>query len=59
MYVKQDLQGLHPAFQADVQQVWDFETSVESRNAPGGTSKSSVLKQVQDMKAWLQTVTSA
>lgn len=48
-----DLQTLHPLFEADVVQVWDFEKSVEQRCSIGGTSKKTVLKQIEDMKKQL------
>lgn len=38
--------------------VWKPETSVESRNSVGGTSKSSVLTQVKLVKKWLSISTS-
>lgn len=48
-----DLQGLHPAFEDDVTQVWDFTQSVEQRNATGGTSRRAVLAQIAALQAWL------
>lgn len=42
-----DLRTLHPAFEEDVQQVWDPEQSVERRNAIGGTSRRAVLEQIE------------
>lgn len=45
-----DLQSLHPKFEDDVEKVWDFHNSVESRDTPGGTSKSSLNKQIKDMR---------
>jgi argininosuccinate lyase len=48
-----DLQGLHPKFEADVAQVWNFERSVENRSSVGGTSKATVLAQAETLKAWL------
>ncbi|KAI8638847.1 argininosuccinate lyase [Parasitella parasitica] len=48
-----DLKTLHPSFEDDVASVWSFETSIENRNAPGGTAKSSVLNQINLLKAWL------
>ncbi|MEX1019849.1 MAG: argininosuccinate lyase [Litorilinea sp.] len=52
-----DLQTLHPAFEADVAAVWDFETSVERRDVVGGTSRRAVLAQVEQMQSWLQAQT--
>ncbi len=48
-----DLQGLHPAFAEDVSQVWDFEESVERRDADGGTSRRAVLAQISQLRGWL------
>lgn len=48
-----DLQSLHPAFEQDVIQVWDFEQSVEQRNATGGTSRAAVLGQIAQLREWL------
>lgn len=48
-----DLQGLHPAFEEDVDQVWDFEQSVERRDADGGTSRRAVLAQIAQLRGWL------
>lgn len=50
----EDLAPLHPKFEADVTSVWNFETSVERRNAPGGTSLQTVVKQIEDIKQWLK-----
>jgi argininosuccinate lyase len=44
-------QTLSPAFEADVVQVFDPMTSVEKRNAIGGTSPQSVKKQIQLAKS--------
>ncbi|KAJ3076236.1 argininosuccinate lyase [Podochytrium sp. JEL0797] len=48
-----DFLTLHPAFGKDIELLWDFERSVETRNAAGGTSKSSVVVQIQQLKAYL------
>jgi len=47
-----DLRTLHPLFGDDVAGVWDFEASVERRDAVGGTSKRSVLAQAAQLKQW-------
>ena len=49
-----DLKGLHPAFEDDVANLWNFETSVESRSTEGGTSKAAVLGQVEKLRTWLK-----
>jgi len=36
-----------------VDALWDFETSVDSRDAAGGTSRRAVLEQVETLRAWL------
>jgi argininosuccinate lyase len=43
-------QALCPAFEADVYQVFDPMTSVEKRNAIGGTSPQSVKNQIKKIK---------
>jgi argininosuccinate lyase len=48
-----ELQTLHTSFEADVESVWSFENSVESRDAEGSTSRRSVLEQVEKMKGWM------
>jgi len=48
-----DLIKLHHAFEEDVAQVWDFERSVEQRDVDGGTSRRSILLQVEQLQAWL------
>ncbi|KAJ3345411.1 argininosuccinate lyase [Entophlyctis luteolus] len=48
-----DFKSLHPAFGSDIVDLWDYERSIETRNAPGGTAKSSVLAQIQKLKEWL------
>lgn len=47
-------QTIHPLFTADVTEVWSYETSVERKNAAGGTAKSSVLAQVAAVQGYLQ-----
>ncbi len=49
-----DLKPLHKAFAEDVVRVWSFETSVEARNAVGGTAKSSVLAQTKALREWVR-----
>lgn len=45
-----DLRALHPAFDESVQSVWDFETSVERKDVVGGTSKSAVQQQIEELQ---------
>ncbi|KAE9024810.1 hypothetical protein PF011_g3322 [Phytophthora fragariae] len=49
----EELSTLHPKFEQDVIDVWDFDVSVERKNVTGGTSKSAVEKQIANIKAWL------
>jgi argininosuccinate lyase len=48
-----ELRALHPAFEEDVAQVWDFEASVERRDVDGGTSRRAVLAQIAQLRTWL------
>lgn len=50
----EDFKTLHSSFEADVFDIFDFEHSVESRNANGGTSKRSQLHQVDQLRKWLE-----
>ena len=54
-----DLKPLHEAFEADVTEVWDFEASIERRSSKGGTSKSSVLAQVDELQKWADSSSSS
>eukprot|EP01135_Chromosphaera_perkinsii_P010756 Nk52_evm35s2209 gene=Nk52_evmTU35s2209 len=49
------LQSICPSFEEDVKSIWDFEKSVEQYSSSGGTSKSSVLEQIANMKEWIGT----
>jgi argininosuccinate lyase len=49
----EDLKPLHAAFEPDVIKVWDFNNSVESRNAEGSTSLRAVLEQCDKLEARL------
>jgi len=42
-----DLQALHGSVSDDVSNIWSYETSAESRNSLGGTSKAKVLLQIE------------
>ncbi len=53
------LQSLHPAFAEDIQSVWDYERSVDQRDAEGGTSRRAVTAQIERLRAWLASVKSA
>ena len=48
-----DLQSIHPLFADDVVAVWDFNRSAEMRDTEGGSSKRSVMEQVDKMRKYL------
>ncbi|KAF9016587.1 argininosuccinate lyase [Haplosporangium bisporale] len=48
-----DFKSLHPSFEADVANVWNFERSIENRCTPGGTSRATVQQQIEDLKEYL------
>jgi argininosuccinate lyase len=48
------LQSVDLRFEKDVMQAFDFEASVEKRTVLGGTSKASVLEQIERIKEVLQ-----
>ncbi|KAJ1967373.1 argininosuccinate lyase [Dispira parvispora] len=48
-----DLKSLHPSFEADVQDVWNYERSIDNRASIGGTSKPTVLQQITHLREWL------
>mmetsp|Transcript_999 Transcript_999/g.2544 ORF Transcript_999/g.2544 Transcript_999/m.2544 type:complete len:469 (+) Transcript_999:130-1536(+) len=52
----EQLQGIDSRFEADVSKVWDYEVSVERKSSTGGTAKASVLKQIDDLIAFAQTL---
>jgi argininosuccinate lyase len=52
----EDFKKLHPAFEADITTIWDFEKSIENRNAIGGTSKATVLQQISTLKDFIKTL---
>jgi argininosuccinate lyase len=49
----EDLKSLHAAFEADVNEIWNFEKSIENRRSIGGTSSETVQKQIESLKSWL------
>jgi argininosuccinate lyase len=48
-----DYQAISPLFGPDVTAVFDFEQSVEQRAVSGGTAKSAVLQQIDELRALL------
>ena len=49
----EELQELNPRFEADVKNVFNFESSVEKRAAIGGTSKEMINRQVDVLRGLL------
>lgn len=49
----EDLLSLHHAFEEDVADVWNFEKSVDTRNAVGGTSRQAVMEQIEHLQTWV------
>uniref|UniRef100_A0A672HJW1 Argininosuccinate lyase n=1 Tax=Salarias fasciatus TaxID=181472 RepID=A0A672HJW1_SALFA len=47
---EEDLSAISPLFEADVSSVWDYRSSVEQYGAPGGTARSSVAAQVEQLR---------
>ncbi|KAJ3220272.1 argininosuccinate lyase [Dinochytrium kinnereticum] len=45
-----DLKTLHPAFEQDAMELWNFQKSVDNRNAAGGTSKDAVEEQIRALR---------
>ena len=52
----EELQAIDARFEADVTKVWDYEVSVERKSSIGGTAKTSVLKQIEDVIAFAKTL---
>lgn len=48
-----DLKKVSPLFDKDVNEVWDYEHSVEQYSAEGGTGKSSVGGQINKLQQWM------
>jgi argininosuccinate lyase len=46
--------GAHPAFGSGMREVFDWERSVEARDVPGGTSRRSVLAQLESARRLVQ-----
>jgi len=52
----EQLKGIDARFEDDVMQVWDYEVSVERKSSTGGTAMSSVLKQIEQIEAFANTL---
>jgi argininosuccinate lyase len=51
----EDFKGLNPTFDEDVKLVFDFESSIEKRDAIGGTSKRMIQRQVDYLRKALSS----
>ncbi|XP_067864261.1 argininosuccinate lyase-like [Heptranchias perlo] len=49
-----DLKTISPLFESDVSKVWNYTNSVEQYAAAGGTARSSVTAQIEQLRAWLK-----
>jgi argininosuccinate lyase len=49
----EQLQAIDSRFTADIAEAFEYETSVEAKSSQGGTSRSSVLEQIQVLRAML------
>jgi argininosuccinate lyase len=52
----EQLQKIDSRFEEDVTKVWDYEVSVERKCSLGGTAKTSVEKQIEDVLAFAKTL---
>ncbi|MEE6469745.1 hypothetical protein FKM82_008751 [Ascaphus truei] len=50
----EDLKSISPLFSSDVSTVWNYTNSVEQYTAAGGTAKSSVVMQVEQLRSWMK-----
>jgi argininosuccinate lyase len=50
------LHAVHPGFDADVREVWNFQRSVDQRDGAGGSSRRAVTVQIETLQAWLTAV---
>ncbi len=48
-----DFQAISPAFDADINEVFDFEKAIAKRNLPGGTDSAVVIAQLEQAKTLL------
>jgi argininosuccinate lyase len=52
----EQLKEIDSRFEEDVMKVWDYEVSVERKCSIGGTAKSSVSKQIENILAFAATL---
>ncbi|XP_069827300.1 argininosuccinate lyase [Dendropsophus ebraccatus] len=50
----EDLKSISPLFASDVSKLWNYTNSVEQYTAAGGTAKSSVVAQVEQIRNWMK-----
>lgn len=50
----EQLQAIDSRFTADIVEAFQYESSVEAKSAPGGTSRSAVLEQIEELRAILE-----
>ncbi|XP_063809911.1 argininosuccinate lyase isoform X2 [Pseudophryne corroboree] len=50
----EDLKSISPLFSSDVSKVWNYTNSVEQYTAAGGTAKSCVVTQIEQLRAWIK-----
>jgi argininosuccinate lyase len=48
------LQKISPLFKEDIQEIWDYQKSVDQYECHGGTGSSSVKKQISNFRAFLE-----
>jgi argininosuccinate lyase len=51
--ILEQLQAIDSRFTADIGKAFEYETRVEAKSSKGGTSRSSVLEQIQVLRAML------
>ncbi|XP_030078238.1 argininosuccinate lyase [Microcaecilia unicolor] len=49
-----DLKSVSSLFTSDVLQVWNYLNSVEQYTAAGGTARSSVMAQIDQLRSWME-----
>ncbi|KAH3890923.1 hypothetical protein DPMN_015012 [Dreissena polymorpha] len=51
----EDFKSVSPHFEADILQIWNYETSVDQYSVYGGTGQTSVERQIHNLQQWLDT----
>jgi argininosuccinate lyase len=52
----EQLQAVDARFEPDVMAVWDYQASVERKSSTGGTSRASVLEQIEKIEAFANSL---